>query len=136
VNKATVHKFDGKRSAVIMPMGFGFDELPFIFKTMFVLIPLLIIGMIVFAVISGITSWSRNNASPVLRRDATVVTKRTKVWGGSENSSASTSYYVTFEFDDRSRLEMQLSGSEYGLIAEGDRGKLTNQGTRFNTFQR
>ncbi|KRE57703.1 hypothetical protein ASL11_31640 [Paenibacillus sp. Soil750] len=103
---------------------------------MFVLIPLLIIGMIIFAVISGINTWARNNASPVLRRDAIVITKRTKVWGGSEDSSASTSYFVTFEFDDRSRLELQLSGSEYGLIAEGDRGKLTNQGTRFNAFQR
>ncbi|WP_082596025.1 DUF2500 domain-containing protein [Paenibacillus sp. Soil750] len=117
-------------------MSMGFDGPPFIFKAMFVLIPLLIIGMIIFAVISGINTWARNNASPVLRRDAIVITKRTKVWGGSEDSSASTSYFVTFEFDDRSRLELQLSGSEYGLIAEGDRGKLTNQGTRFNAFQR
>ncbi|UJF32967.1 DUF2500 domain-containing protein [Paenibacillus hexagrammi] len=117
-----------------MPM--GFDGPPLIFKAMFVLIPLIIIGMIVFSVINGINIWARNNSSPVLRRDATVVTKRTKVWGGSENSSASTSYFVTFEFDDQSRLELQLSGSEYGLIAEGDRGTLTNQGTRFNAFQR
>ncbi|WP_438449051.1 DUF2500 domain-containing protein [Gorillibacterium sp. sgz5001074] len=96
----------------------------------------MIIGMIVFVAIRGINTWARNNASPVLRRDATVVSKRTKVWGGSGDSSASTSYFVTFEFDDRSRLELQLSGSEYGLIAEGDRGRLTNQGSRFNSFQR
>lgn len=117
-------------------MSMGFDGPPFIFKAMFVLIPLMIIGMIVFAVIRGINTWVRNNASPMLRRDATVVSKRTKVWGGSGDSSASTSYFVTFEFDDRSRIELQLSGSEYGLIAEGDRGRLTNQWTRFNAFQR
>lgn len=109
-----------------MPM--GIDGPPFIFKAMFVLIPLLIIGMIVFAVISGITTWTRNNASPVLRRDATVVTKRTKVWGGSDDSSASTSYFATFEFADRSRLELQLSGSEYGANCRRRQRKANESG--------
>jgi len=34
------------------------------------------------------------------------------------------------------RFELQLQGQEYGLLVEGDRGKLTFQGTRFLEFQR
>jgi hypothetical protein len=31
---------------------------------------------------------------------------------------------------------MSVSGSEYGTLAEGDKGNLTFQGTRFLTFNR
>ena len=47
-----------------------------------------------------------------------------------------TSYYVTFQFDSGDRLEFSVEGTEYGMLAEGDRGKLTFQGTRYLGFER
>ncbi len=69
------------------------------------------------------------------RRPATVVTKRMGLTG-SGNSAATSNYYATFEFPDRSREEFTLRGPDYGLLAEGDEGTLTTQGTRFHGFQR
>lgn len=33
-------------------------------------------------------------------------------------------------------MELGVSGSEYGMLAEGDSGKLTFQGTRYLSFER
>ena len=50
--------------------------------------------------------------------------------------SASTTYYVTFQVESGDRMEFHVSGQEYGLLAEGDRGKVTFQGTRYLGFAR
>lgn len=47
-----------------------------------------------------------------------------------------TRYYVTFEFESGDRLELMVDGSEYGLLAEGDNGMLSFQGTRYLGFVR
>ncbi|MFC0560124.1 DUF2500 domain-containing protein [Halalkalibacter alkalisediminis] len=36
--------------------------------------------------------------------------------------STSTTYYITFEVESGDRMELKLSGKEYGLMAEGDVG--------------
>ena len=71
----------------------------------------------------------------------TVVAKRTNVsrhHHGTEHhhTSTSTTYYVTFEVESGDRMELHLTGSEFGLIVEGDKGLLTFQGTRFLKFER
>ena len=43
---------------------------------------------------------------------------------------------MTFQVDSGDRMEFSVSGQEYGLLAEGDRGKLTFQGTRYLGFER
>jgi hypothetical protein len=48
----------------------------------------------------------------------------------------STSYYVTFQVASGDRMELHVSGREYGILIEGDYGKLTFQGTRYLGFQR
>lgn len=114
------------------PYGF-FDflrELPLFFK----LFGGLIIGIFLIIVLKGLGIWVSNNNSEVITKKCRVVDKRTEVWGGSGDSSASTSYYITFEFEDHSRTELQLNGNEFGLIVVGDRGELTYQGTRFKDF--
>ena len=50
--------------------------------------------------------------------------------------STYTHYYATFEVESGDRMEFELRGSEYGLLAEGDLGKLTFQGTRYLGFER
>jgi len=110
----------------------GFD----FFGIMFVLIPIIIIGVFAFIIIKGISEWSSNNQSPVLAVPAEVVTKRSRTSGGAGDSSASTSYYVTFEVESGDRVELRMNGKEYGMLAEEDLGILTFQGTRYKGFER
>lgn len=115
----------------------GFSSGPPAFLIIFfVIIAAVVIGGIVFSVAKGVGTWSQNNASPVLTRPALIVAKRTKVWGGSGDTSASTSYYVTFQFEDNSREEFQIQDTRFGLMAEGDQGELESQGSRFLDFRR
>ncbi|MBT2282924.1 DUF2500 domain-containing protein [Paenibacillus polymyxa] len=97
---------------------------------------LIVAGVIVYAIISGVRTWSSNNATALLTLHSTVVAKRTEVSGGSGDSSATTRYYVTFEFDNGGRNELIVGGNHYGMMVENDRGMLTYQGTRFKHFER
>lgn len=113
------------------PFSGGFS----IFNLMFVIVPLIIFGAIAFMVIKGVSTWMSNNASPVREEEVTVIGKRIQVWGGSNNTSASTSYYITFELKSGERIELGVKGAAYGACKEGETGRLTFQGTRFKGFQ-
>lgn len=114
-----------------------------LFGIMFSLMFVLIFGMFVLTVVRSISQWNKNNHSPRLTVDATVVTKRTNVSRhhhhngvGAGHHSTSTSYYVTFEVESGDRIELSMAGHEFGLLVDGDRGKLTFQGTRYLGFER
>lgn len=116
-----------------MRMGFGmFDLMSIIVPIFFVAI----LGVFVFIFAKGISQWNKNNKAPRLTVSATVVAKRMDVSGGGEHSHASTSYYVTFQVESGDRMELHLHGHEYGMLAEGDRGRLSFQGTKFLSFER
>ena len=51
------------------------------------------------------------------------------------HTTHSTTYYVTFQVDSGDRMELQMDGSAFGLLVEGDRGMLTFQGTRYLGFE-
>jgi len=56
---------------------------------------------------------------------AIIVGKRTQVSGGGKNSSASTSYFVTAEFEDGRRKEYHLmTPTLYGEVSDDDAGVL------------
>ena len=114
----------------MVPGFFGLFEL--IFPLMF----LLVFGMVIFVMISNLRQWNKNNHSPRLTVDATVVTKRTSVSHHHHDGAGGVGYYATFQVESGDRMELNLSGQEYGLLAEGDRGKLTFQGTRYLGFER
>jgi Protein of unknown function (DUF2500) len=89
------------------------------------------------AIFGSIAEKRYNDSQPVLTKDVKVTGKRTEVSGGSGNSRASTSYYGTFEFiENKERLELTIDSEDYGLMAEGDLGKLTFQGRRYHQFKR
>lgn len=113
-------------------MGFGMFEI--IFTLMF----FLVIGVFIFTFIKGISEWNKNNHSPKLTVDATVVTKRNHTSHHHHNNhvSHSTSYYVTFQVDSGDRMEFHVGSAEYGMLVEGDYGKLSFQGTRYLGFER
>ncbi|OPH53599.1 hypothetical protein BC351_05685 [Paenibacillus ferrarius] len=107
-----------------------------IFFTVFILIFVLVIGGFIFIIIKSLSTWASNNASPLQSRTCKVVAKRMQVSGGSGDSTSSTSYYATFEFEDRSRLELHIGRQQFGYIVEGDLGTLSYQGTRYKAFSR
>ena len=115
-----------------------FYLIQFLFPIMF----FLIFGIIVFSVVKGIGQWSYNNKQPVLSVTAEIVSKRAEtsnsstMHDGHHHHSSSTFYHVTFQVESGDRMELQMSGSEYGLLAEGDVGKLVFQGTRYKSFER
>ena len=119
--------------------GFGFD----MFSIMFTIVFIIVIGTFIVTAIRGIGQRSKNNNSPRLTVPATVVTKRTNVTrhhhggaNGHHHHHTSTTYYVTFQVESGDRMELRLSGTEYGMLAEGDNGRLTFQGTRYLGFER
>jgi hypothetical protein len=120
-----------------MDSAFGGAGILFLLVPLFIgLVFLVVLGAFVYAFVRGMTQWSRNNASPLQTVPAVLVTKRGQVSGGSGDSSASTSYFATFEIRGGERLEFRVSGKEYGMLVENDRGQLTWQGTRYKGFAR
>ena len=119
-------------------MGYNnFDNGLFDFAPIFITIVfIVVIGGILFTIVKGVGQWSTNNASPRLTVPAQVITKRTNTWGGSNDTSATTDYYITFQVESGDRMELKIAGSEYGMLAEGDFGLLTFQGTRYGGFER
>jgi hypothetical protein len=111
-------------------------DIPLFFKLFGGFVLAIVVGGFLYVIVRGLRSWIGNNTSEVVTRAITVVDKRTEVWGGSGDSSATTNYYITFQMDDQSRIELQVRADKYGLIVVGDQGDLTYQGTRFKEFHR
>ncbi len=123
----------------------GFDAL---FSILFPLVFLFVLGMILFTVVSNLRTWRKNNESPRLTVPATVVAKRMNVshhrtanagdmtGAHGYTSTSTTTYYVTFQVESGDRMELRLSGTEYGQLVEGDTGKLSFQGTRYLGLER
>lgn len=116
-------------------MSFMFGVFPILFTMVFVLV----FGMIGYTLVRGIRQEHRNNHSPRLTVEAKVVSKRTNYRRNSSQHGTGighTTYYVTFEVKSGDRMELNMTGPEFGLLAEGDFGELTFQGTRYLGFQR
>ncbi len=125
-------------------MGLMFSVVPALVTIGFIVV----FGLIIASLIKGGMEWHSNNNSPVLTVNAKIITKRAEVshstshhhaghdTGIHHSSSSSTTYYAAFEVESGDRMEFRLPGKEYGLLAEGDTGKLTFQGTRYHGFER
>lgn len=76
--------------------------------------------MLQIAAIYCFNKWTKQRHAKV--KDATMVTKRSQCYGTDEIR-----YYATFEMKDKSRQELQVPEKEYGLLAVGDKGKLSSR---------
>lgn len=115
-------------------MNLWFAVFPIIWVVMFVFV----FGIIIMTFAKSIKQEHKNNQSPRLTVSASVIAKRDQVsvHHHDHHRHTSTRYFVTFQVDSGDRMELQLSGSEYGMLIEGDQGQLTFQGTRFLSFER
>ena len=97
----------------------GFDAF---FSILFPLVFLVVLGMILFTVVSNLRTWGKNNASPRLTVPATVVAKRTNVSRHHTDNTMShtfTTYYATFQVESGDRMELEVDGSDYGMLLCG-----------------
>lgn len=129
-------------------MMIGFGLMDALFPLVFGVVFFGILALFVATLVRGLTEKRKNDNSPRLTMDAVVVAKRTDVTdysmpvsGGITGAhgyhhTTDTDYYATFEVKSGDRLELSISGAEYGQLAEGDRGELTVQGTRYLGFER
>lgn len=127
-------------------MGFShFDAQFSFFSSMFMLMFVLVFIVIAVQIVRGLTTWNRNNQSPILDVEAKVVAKRINIStsmhhsGNNDmhhHSSSSSTHYVTFEVNSGDRMELQVKDMDYGMMVEGDSGVLQFQGTRFLQFTR
>lgn len=115
-------------------MDFLFDIFPIFFIVIF--------GFVIFTFVrvfsAMATEKKRNDNSPRLTVSARVACKRTHVGGsgGGSHSHSYTRYFVTFEVESGDRMELSVGGSDFGMLIEGDKGKLSFQGTRYLGFER
>lgn len=119
-----------------------------VFGIMVMIVFAVAIMVIVLVAVRGIGTWNQNNHSPRLTVPAVLVSKRTEVSRHSHanagdvsgahgyHTTTSTWHYATFQFASGDRMEFPVNGSEYGMLAEGDEGELTFQGTRYLGFER
>lgn len=122
-------------------MDIGFSLMYGMTRLMTLLVPLLAFTVIGMGLFRTLKEWHRNENSPRLTVEAKIVCKRSDhrrtmnaknhVYRGSR-----TNYFVTFQVESGDRMELELEGYQYGLLVEGDKGKLTFQGTRFLDFER
>ena len=123
--------------------GGGFGLIGTIFPVLFTVVFLFIIGMMIATLVRAAKEKRKNDASPRLSVPATVVSKRTNIshrhHNGANNMdycTTDTTYYVTFQVESGDRMELRMSGHDYGMLFEGDRGTLHFQGTRYLGFDR
>ena len=121
----------------------GFDVTFSIMQVIMLLVFVLVLGSIIVTLIRGVGEWNKNNQSPKLSVPAKVVSRRTAVSrhhhhqrNGMHHTHTANSYYATFQVESGDRIEFLVSGTEYGMLAEGDSGELTFQGTRYLNFRR
>ena len=114
-----------------------------VFEILFSTVFILVIGVFIVTAVKGVSQWNKNNHAPRLTVPATVAAKRFHTAhhhhagaGGHSHHHTSTSSSVTFQVESGDRMELHMSGHEYGLLVEGDRGNLTFQGTRYLGFSR
>ena len=131
-------------------MGFGPTFMLFetVFPILFIVVFLLVLGAFVYTIGYSVFRGIKNQKSPELVRTAKVVSKRTEVgsYGSHRHHHQThhmhtgvrtyTRYFVTFELEDRSREEFQVTDRDFGLLVEGDEGRLFSRGTRFQGFER
>lgn len=111
-----------------------FNIFPFLFCAVF----LLVLGIIIWQLVQQTRQNRTDRRSPRLTVPATVVSKRTDlVRRGSQSQMQMRSlYYATFQVESGDRLELRLEGTDYGMLVEGDHGKVSFQGSRFLGFER
>lgn len=96
---------------------FGFDFMNSVFPVIFTVMFVGIFIMFIVTAVRGIGRWHKNNNSPRLTVDATIVSKRMDVThhhnSTTHTNSSSTWYYATFQVASGDRMELSIPTQDY-----------------------
>ena len=113
----------------------GMSLFAVVFFGFIVLFFVVFFGAIALAVVRGLRRRAQDDAAPIEELPARLVGRRQENRGGGETRIV-TKHFVTFELNSGQRLELEVSGEQYGQLIEGDRGVLRRKGSRFLGFDR
>ena len=101
---------------------FGFDFMNSVFPVIFTVMFVGIFIMFIVTAVRGIGRWHKNNNSPRLTVDATIVSKRMDVThhhnSTTHTNSSSTWYYATFQVASGDRMELSIPTQDYGYLPQ------------------
>ena len=111
---------------------------------LFAVLFLIVSGGIAAIIVTGIVRKKRNDRAAQTTVDASVLEKHTTVQRhpvagdttGAHGYTRFTSRHVTFLTTDRAQRTFDVDETVYDALTEGDRGRLTYQGSRFVGFVR
>lgn len=116
---------------------FAFSLLDSVFPILFLIVFLCVMGVFIGTFVSAFKQRRKDDRSPRLTVEATIVAKRQDFRKHSGDSMLHyTDYYVTFQVESGDRMELEVESRDFGMLVEGDKGKLTFQGSRFLGFER
>jgi uncharacterized membrane protein len=115
------------------PLGGGIAIVP----AFMALVPVGFVVLGVFGILKHGKTMSDFRSASTMPYAAVVAGKRIQVSGGGKNSSASTSYFITGEFEDGRRVEFAvMTPGLYGKVTQGDAGILFVRGKYALDFDR
>ena len=110
--------------------------LPLVFLILLLAVGVLVIGGLLYNTLNRRHRHkTQPQPLPELTPAAAVVAKR-ELHSSSLQTPALSQYYVTFQFPSRDRMEFLVPARDYGLLAEGDVGRLTFRGEQYIRFER
>jgi hypothetical protein len=113
-----------------LTMGFGGIGM------MFAIVPLGFVVIGVLMLVATLQKAAKFRSSDSIGQPAIIRAKRTEVSGGGRDSSATTSYYITAEFETGDRQEFAAESDLYARVAEGDAGVLYTRADVAQDFDR
>lgn len=115
------------------PLGGGIAIVP----AFMALVPVGFVVLGVFGILKHSKTMSDFQGASTISYAAMIAGKRAQVSGGGKNSSASTSYFITAEFEDGRRNEFAvMTPGLYGKVTQGDAGILFVRGKYALDFDR
>lgn len=110
---------------------------------LFIVLLLLALGGVAAIIVTSVVRKRRNDNAPQKTENAAVAAKRTSVQShpiagdasGAHGYTRFDIHHVAFLTEDGTQTEFVVDEQVYERLTEGDRGRLTYQGTRFISFE-
>ena len=107
------------------------------FWTLFAIVFIIVAAIFVYVIVGGITTYVKNNNSPVVESTAKVVDKYHRVIHHHNRVGVSRHrvWYIVFD-SDGGRKEFRVERDEFDRLNVGDTGTLKSQGTCYLGFEK
>ena len=107
------------------------------FWMLFTIVFIIVAAIFIYVIVDGITTYVKNNNSPVVESTAKVVDKYRRVIHHHNRVGVSRHHvwYIVFDSDGE-KQEFKVGRDEFDRLNVGDTGTLKAQGTRYLGFEK